>query len=139
MDEEAFIQLIDANFPYDREKAWRGLIELSKQISPNAAFAVLNEICRPPFKGVLKSKRAKDMLDFWSAHIDHPLKVPLLTAAEALISRRDLSVEQAVAIMRMVAGYREQYCALMIAYMSCDDREGVADEAYNEIVKGWEA
>jgi len=109
--EGEFIEWIDAAFPYHRDLAWRAIVKLGASVTTNASFAVLHEICRPPSLKIVDPQRHLDMLAFWDAHFDHPLKAFVLPAAQALITKNDFSVEGAIAAMRYISVWPGQYSA----------------------------
>jgi hypothetical protein len=135
--ETEFIESIDCQFPYDAEEKWRSLIEQGARISPNAAFMVLHELCRPP-SGVLVYPHAIEaMLKHWCQQFEHPLVEAVLPAAEAMIKGKGLPADACMEIMRSVAAYQDQYNALAIPYFACDDTEGKVDEFYQAIIANW--
>lgn len=137
MTEIEFIQSIDCQFPYDTEAKWRPLIERGASISPNAAFMILHELCRLPSGVTLAPSTIEVMLDCWTRHFEHPLVAIVLPAAKAMIRGETITVERALSIMQAVAAHRDQYNALSIPYLACDDTNGRADALYQEIINAW--
>lgn len=139
--EKRFIAPFDCCFPYDDPSASQ-LIHQGWEISLNAAFCVLNELCRPPTPTHVGRERLRELVAEWATGPDHPLKAPLLHAARALIEGTPLPWQEGVELMKHVGGYDGQRAALGIAYFAsdCDTREG--DDALtlidSEIRESWE-
>lgn len=134
---------IGGRFPYNDPSA-SALLARGWQISLNAAFCVLHELCRPP-KGVdVKQVRLRELVAEWAeGGPDHPLKMPLLNAAHCLIDHAPLPWPEGAELMKRVAEFEGQRAALAIAYFAsdCDDPDG--DEALAlldaEIRQKWDA
>ena len=94
MDENKFIKCIDTCFPYDVKKRWKERISEGVQISDNASFMVLHEICRAP-KDVPESEQLK-MLSFWDLEYSHLIKSVVLEVAEAFINGSYLTEERTI-------------------------------------------
>ncbi|RZT97627.1 hypothetical protein [Rivibacter subsaxonicus] len=137
MTEIEFIESIDCNFPYRDESQWRKLIEQGALISPNAAFAVLHEICRPPRGESIDQASLSAMLTFWANSFRHPVVATLLPIAEAMLRKQPVPVARALQAMRSVAPYRDQHCALAVPYLACDDADGEADALRQEVLRSW--
>ena len=59
--EKAFIAFFDAGrFPY-QDPTGSELIKQGWAISLNAAFCVLNELCRPPLSGLVSRERLREL------------------------------------------------------------------------------
>lgn len=140
--EKPFEASFDARFPYENASA-STLIREGWAISLNAAFCVLEELCRPPHPPTVSNVRLRELVSEWAAGPDHPLKAPVLRAANALIDDTRLDWKEGVELMRQVGSYDGQRAALAIAYFAsdCDSVEG--DEALSEtdtlIREQWEA
>ena len=140
--EKPFEVSFDARFPYEDASA-SALIREGWAISLNAAFCVLNELCRPPYSHTVSKERQCELVAEWAAGPDHPLKAPLLHAAYALIEDKPLGWKKGVELMRQVGSYDGQRAALGIVYFasSSDSEEG--DEALTktdiEVREEWEA
>jgi len=140
--EVSFIAPFDCRFPYDDPSA-SALIRQGWQISLNAAFCVLNELCRPPKHSDVDEDRLRELVTEWAAGPDHPIKAPMLRAAHALIDGTPLPWLEGVELMKRVAAYDGQRAALGIAYFAsdCDNPEG--DDALTrtdaEIRQQWDA
>jgi hypothetical protein len=130
--EKSFQGSFDACFPYEDASA-SALIRQGWAISLNAAFCVLDELCRPPDPRSVSKERLRELVSEWAAGPDHPLKIPVLDAANALINDATLDWKQGVELMRQVGRYDGQRAALGIAYYAsdCDSTEG--NEALTEI------
>lgn len=72
MNENEFIESIDSFFPYYDEKKWRKIIKKATEISDNASFMVLHEICRAPKD--IEPTHQLYMLFEWGKIFEHPIK-----------------------------------------------------------------
>jgi hypothetical protein len=140
--EQGFLDHIACCFPYHDETAWRALIDLGRTISPNAAFAVLEEISRPPRGESISPSVLQGIGIYWRANFDHPLADLILDCAMALIDRREIPAQRAYEIMETIAQYPGQYAALNIVYFACEEAEhlsGEVDRRCDAITACWEA
>lgn len=137
MTEEEFIKTVDCRFPYDDQVQARELIKLGSAISPNAAFMVLHEICRPPRSSQVVASRVSELLAEWTAAVQHPLVPEVLPVATAMFENREISAVEAIRVMKSIAPYRNQYCALSIAYFACDDLVGEGEAEYQSVIDEW--
>lgn len=135
MNEVEFIDSIDCQFPYDTEEKWRHLITQGVSISPNSAFMILHEVCRPPRP--IDHNVLKVILKQWCQQFPHPLVEIVLPAAESMINGKELPVANCLDIMRIVAAYKGQYNALSIPYFACDDTNGEAEHLRQTIITAW--
>lgn len=140
--EKAFTAPFEGRFPYDEPSA-SALVGQGWAISLNAAFCVLHELCRPPRHGLVAKSRLRDLVSEWVDGPDHPLKSPVLQAADALIDGAPLPWQQGVSLMRRVGDYDGQRAALSIIYFAsdCDTPEGddALTHADTEIRARWDA
>jgi hypothetical protein len=141
--ERTFIGSFDAGrFPY-WEPSGPALIREGWAISLNAAFCVLNELCRPPCPGNINEGRLSELVSEWAAGPHHRLKEPLLDAARALITQTPLPWREGIGLMRRVGEYDGQRAALAIAYFASDCSTPEADHALTqaqvEITQRWDA
>ena len=137
-EEVAFIERIDCCFPYaETDKAQR-LIAEACSLSPNAVFTVLYELACAPATALATQQPRRALLSCVEAQFTHPLLPLLADIARRMIDRDALPVSDAIAAMRAVAAYRNEYAALNIPYMSCDDVNGEADAVYNQVVQAWQ-
>ena len=127
--EVPFEAKIDARFPYDDPVASSELIHEAGNISLNAVFCVLDEICRPPKSGVVSQIRQCELLAEWSSTFEHELKAPLLRCAKALIVGQPLPRSEAVAVIEQVGRYQAQRGALSVAYFAADCGSEESDAA----------
>ena len=140
--EKPFEASFDGRFPYEDASA-STLIRQGWAISLNAAFCVLHELCRPPHPSTVSKERLRELLTEWAAGPDHPLKTPVLQAANALIHETPLDWQEGIELMRQVGSYDGQRAALSIVYFAsdCDSTEG--DKALTETDDGirehWDA
>ncbi|WP_156406194.1 hypothetical protein [Hydrogenophaga sp. Root209] len=137
MSESEFVELIDCRFPYGKPLEWHRLSACAARLSPNAAFMVIHEACRPPRDTVLASVEAQAIVRHVRRRFRHPLYRVAEPAIRAHISGRALSQSKAVRLMRKVAEYPNQYNALAICYLSANDRTGVLDSTYKQVVSSW--
>ncbi|TFW27003.1 hypothetical protein [Duganella callida] len=138
MTEEEFIKTVDCRFPYDDEVHASELIELGSAISPNAAFMVLHEICRPPRSSQVVGSRVNELLAEWTAAVHHPLVQEVLPVARAMTQNREISTVEAIRVMKSIAPYRNQFSALSIAYFACDDLTGEGEAEYRSVIDEWD-
>jgi hypothetical protein len=137
--EQAFFDAIDGRFPYrDRERS-RALIERGIALSANAAFGVLEAICRPPRRAKLTPAEQTALLDYWRARCHHPASPMMAEIAAAMIARRPLSVADVIARINALAEYRGLYAALAILGMACDDPDGRLDALDAAIRQQWQS
>ncbi|MEE4212082.1 MAG: hypothetical protein V2I43_22785 [Parvularcula sp.] len=140
--EKPFEAAFDARFPYESASA-STLIRQGWAISLNAAFCVLDELCRPPLSCSVSQKRLRDLMSEWAAGPDHPLKAPVLQAAHALIDATPLDWRDGVELMKKVASYDGQRAALSIVYFASDSDSPEGDAALTDtdtqIRAQWEA
>jgi hypothetical protein len=139
LNEEEFIQSIDCCFPYSDEVKWKALVVAGAEISPNSAFMVLQEICRPPKSSKATPNHLKKIAEYWFEHFEHPLAARLYEIALHKINGHELSVSQVLAHFEEIRKFPNQYNALGIAYFACDDPEQEIEEPYNEIIRSWQS
>jgi hypothetical protein len=123
--EKSFTAPFGCGFPYDGPSAL-ALIRQGWQISLNAAFCVLHELCRPPKHCDVAKDRLRELVGEWAAGPGHPIKAPVLHAAHTLIEGTSLPWREGVELMKRVSDYDGQRAALAIAYFAsdCDSPEG---------------
>ena len=139
MSESTFIDSIECRFPYhDRSEALH-LAAVACSISPNAAFAVVDEISRPPADEAIDLAIVSDVLSHIEAHLSHPLTNEIVVLARRLVAGELISVPEAVVVLRKIEAFPGQYAALSVAYFASDDIAGVADSEYNRIRAAWDA
>jgi hypothetical protein len=139
MTEREFVDSIECRFPYGDRDTARRLIAEACVISTNAAFAVAHELARPG-RGVDAPVGARlELLAILQGSLVHPVSGAVLGLARRQIHDLDIPVEEAVAVMEQVSAFPGEYAALALAYMSCDDRDGVANRRYDEVVRQWQA
>ncbi|MCP3889109.1 MAG: hypothetical protein GY702_09595 [Desulfobulbaceae bacterium] len=137
MNEIQFIESIDGSFPYYDKEKWKALIIKGAQISDNASFMVLHEICRAP-KEVSVENQLK-MLYEWDSNYTHPIKDLVIESGKSIIEGREISVERAIDYLMQISKFKGLYNALSIVYFSCNDTDDKADDVYNQITKEWES
>jgi hypothetical protein len=140
--EQPFAALIDAKFPYGDASA-SALIRQGWRISLNAAFCVLDELCRAPVSSDVSKARLQELLAEWADGPDHVLKAHVLSAAQNLIDGNALAWREGVDLMRRIGEYDGQRAALGIAYFAseCGSPEGDAalSRANAETRARWDA
>ena len=142
--EMPFVASFETGFPYDNASA-STLITQGWAISLNAAFCVLNELCRPPHLDprTVSKDRLRELVFEWTSGPDHPLKAPVLHAANALIDDTPLDWREGVEIMRQVGSHDGQRAALGIVYFAFDGDSTEGDDALEDtlivIQQRWDA
>jgi hypothetical protein len=137
MTEEEFINSIDCKFPYYDKSAWTKIVEQGCKLSSNSAFAVLHEICRPPFGEQITPAQLMEIANYWQQHFTHPLVPIVFNAACKMIKDQELPVEDVIEAMKKIAIHQNEYCALAILYFSCNDAEGKLEEVCETITSNW--
>ena len=139
VSEKLFLEKIDCNFPYhDRQESMR-LINQAATLSANALFSVIEELCRIPDskKASLSTFILLDLLTLTASKISHPLKELIVDAAEKMIRKQELTVDDVILKMQIVQKYPGQYAALSILYFSCDDKEEKLEPIWDRIISEW--
>ena len=140
--DEVFTAPIDCRFPYDVASASE-IIRKGWQVSLNAAFCVLHELCRPPEGSAVEKNRLRELVAVWIEGPNHPLKAPVLGAANALIDGTRLQWREGVELMKRIGDFDGQRAALAIAYFASDCDTADGDQALTktdaEIRERWEA
>jgi hypothetical protein len=142
MNEVEFARLIDCRFPYADIPRAAALIRQGASISTNAAFCVLDEICRTGAGTDVAPGRQNELLDIWCEHFSHPLAEPLANCARRLIDERRLSAAECLNVLHLIADYRGQYAALSVVNAAYDVPAAgvdVVDEMTNAIRAAWES
>ena len=138
----AFDALIDARFPYDERAKASAYIAQGWSTSLNAAFCVLQELCRPPHGVNVSRERLVELIAEWRSGPGHALKAPLITCARALVDGTSLAWRDGLLIMDAIAKYDGQRAALGIAYFAsdCGTPEGdkALEEVFQRICREWE-
>jgi hypothetical protein len=135
--EKEFRDEIDCRFPYGDLDQCKSLIDRGIAISPEAAFAVLHEICRPGRGVPVSADRLIQLVEYWRSRFDHPAAEMLREVAHSMILKRYLPVDEVIARMGILAEYPGLYSALAILYFSCDGVEGRLDPIMAGIKKRW--
>jgi len=136
MDDIEFEALVDARLPYDNEPEWKRLVDLGRSVSPNAHYVTLSEICRPRRSARVPRGSQKNMVAYWSAGFEHPLKDMMLECAQALLTKRYLSASRSLEIMDEVANHHGYWGALVMPLYACVDPDEV-DDHYQAIRSRW--
>lgn len=132
MTEKEFLELIDCNFPYGDRQRCVELIDRSLSISPNAVFAVVEEICRIPGseRQNVSETFLLELLNGIDNKFEHPIKGLVFEVARVLIKRGKISVDDAVLKMEEIVKYQDAFSARSIVYFSCDDTEGKLEKYF---------
>lgn len=138
--ELAFIDSIDGNFPYANRKACLTLIDEATEISANALFAIVEEICRIPDEEREQTSflSLSELLKIAEKKATHPLKSLVFKVANRMLQQDETLVEEAVANIEALKNHPRQYAALNIFYYSSFDESGKLDEAWDAVIKEWD-
>ena len=139
MSESKFIESIECQFPYHDRTLALQITDTACSISSNAAFAVADEVSRPPAGESIDQAIAFDVLHQIEARMPHPLTPPVINLAKRLAAGEVVSVPEAVAVLQLIEQFPGQYAALSVAYFASDDVAGIADAEYNRIKAAWGA
>lgn len=141
-DEALFEAKIDTRFPYENRAASSELITEAREISLNAVFCVLDELCRAPRSRAVTKDRQVELLTEWSSAFDHELRDPLVRCANALIYGQALPWPEAVAVIELIGSFEAQRAALSVAYFSgdsdTDEGDAALELAYRRVLNAWE-
>lgn len=138
MDESEFITSIDCCFPYRAPLQWRRTIADALKISPNAAFMVAHELCRPPRSVRVTVAQRLETWRYLSVRLHHPLAQQLSDVIALRIKGSEIPMAVAVKAMKLVRHSPNQYNALSICYFSYSGMRKV-DELYDRIVGEWQS
>jgi hypothetical protein len=142
MTEVEFVRLIDGRFPYSNLPRALDLIHRGAAISTNAAFCVLDEICRPPASVNVTPESQTELVGQWRRHITHPLAEPLAECARKIVAGRRLRAPECLNLLELVAAYPGQYAALSVVNAAYDAPPAGLDvvaEMTDAIRAAWEA
>lgn len=135
--ESEFLEAIDCRFPFGDRAACLVLVEEACAISANAAFAVVDEIVRPPRSAEVAVVEQRELLELVFARLQHPLVDVIRPLAELRLDGREATVGEGLAALRAIARHPGQYAALGIASLAADDRDGQLDRADEAIRSAW--
>ncbi|WP_299986139.1 hypothetical protein [uncultured Ruegeria sp.] len=138
MNEAEFSQSIDCSFPYANREEAIELIDVALSISTNAAFMVLEEMCRPPQGIDVEKETLLDLIDAWSNRVDHPLARSIVPIARLMAEGNHLSGREAEKVAKSIAGFKGQYSALNIAFFSSNDANESLEIVINQIRERWD-
>ncbi|WP_170515338.1 hypothetical protein [Ruegeria atlantica] len=138
MNEAEFSKSIDCSFPYANREEAIELIDTSLSISTNAAFMVLEELCRPPEGMAVAKETLLDFIDVWSKKVDHPLARLVVPIARLMVEGNYLSGREAEKVAKSIAAFKGQYSALNIAYFSSDDTDESLETVIHEVRERWD-
>jgi hypothetical protein len=138
-NEHIFLDKIDCKFPYNDRGQSMKLIEEAASLSANALFSVVEELCRipEPERSNIPIKTLLDLLTIAADKINHPLKDLIVDAADKMIRRQELAVDDVISKMHMVQKYPGQFAALSILYFSCDDKDERLEPIWDNITTEW--
>jgi len=139
--EREFLGEIDCRFPYNDEARWKSLVNRGIAISPNAAFAVLYEICAPGAPGPDSPKAALliQILEYWKSHFDHPAIDIVMPSTLALINRDERTEKDTIAAMQRLMDFPGLDFALNILNYACDDTDGRVERTWRAVGNHWQA
>lgn len=135
--ESEFLEAIDCRFPYADREAALALVDEACCISANAAFAVVDEIVRPPRSAEVSPLVQRELLEVLFARLEHPLVDVIRPLAELQLAGGEATAAEALAALRAIARHPGQYAALGIASLAADDRDGELDRADEAIRSAW--
>ena len=138
MNEVEFAHLIDCSFPYSERERAIELVDVSRTVSMNATFMVLEEICRPPQNLVVATKTLLELVNVWRERVDHPLANSIVPVARDLVQGKFLTDQDAGELLERVAEFADQYSALNIVYFSCDPASELLEHRFDEIRNRWD-
>ncbi len=138
MDEIQFVNLIDCNFPYNDRKTAVGLIDQANEISENAMFAVLDELCRCPHGTEVSRNTLLELVDIWADRIKHPLGSDFVFVAKLMIENNLWSVEDGLSLLDKVTPFKGLYAALSIVLESAEDIENALEVRAEKIRSDWD-
>ena len=134
MNEQEYIDSIDACFPYNK---WKETIDLGISISPNAAYMALYELVDiSPYSKVTK-EQILEMVNYWSSKFSHPLKEIALEAVMTMINDKYLDTLKALNYLDIVAEYPGLYNILWIIRDAGDYKDKRLNKKCEEIVNLW--
>jgi hypothetical protein len=139
MDEDEYIESIDASFPFSDEKQWRDVIEQGIAISDNAAFYPLYEISSEPAGVRVDLSNLLKMVGYWSSRYSHPLKEIVLEAAYAAINGSDFSRGKILEYLDIISKYQGMYSAISVILCAGSEEDEEIEARCNEIYKKWKA
>jgi hypothetical protein len=138
IEEMTFLESIDCQFPYHDHARAIAVVEEACSISPNAAFAVVDEISRLRLDKPISVEFSTTLLALIEQRLSHSLVKPIIRIAQKLVLNQPVSVTESVLVMREVERFPGQYSALSVGYFACDDVDGIADTEFNRIKAVWE-
>ncbi|MBL8729907.1 MAG: hypothetical protein JNM25_15885 [Planctomycetes bacterium] len=128
---------IDCRFPFGERAAAIALLDEGCRISANAAFALVDEIVRPPRGCEASRDLRQEFLAYVFERFTHPLTSVLRPLAEQLVAGHESTADEALQMMRKVAEYPGQYAALCIVYFSAHDPREDLDREDDAIRRSW--
>ena len=138
LEESTFIASIDCQFPYHDHTRAIALVEQACAISSNAAFAIVDELSRPPANELVSIEFSTELLSLVEQCLSHPLLHSIIGIARKRVLNQSISVMEGVSVMREIEQFPGQYSALSVAYFACDDVDDLADAEFNRIKAVWE-
>jgi hypothetical protein len=134
MNEEEYIDSIDACFPYDK---WKETIDQGISISANAAYWALYELFDfSPYSKVTR-EQLSEMIDYWSSRFSHPIKEIVLEAFRTGFDNRKLETQKVLDYLNIVSKYKGLFGALLVIRDSGDYSDKRIDQKCDDIVKLW--
>ena len=137
MNEADFISSIDCSFPCEDENKWKKIMTTAVEISPNAMFMVLYEICRVPSSLNISTEELFNMISEWEKLFEHPLKEIVAEAAKSIIMNELFSEKRTLKYFEKVAAFHGQYNALSIVYFACEECSDKIEDSFSKIMRKW--
>jgi hypothetical protein len=141
LKELEFIDSIDGHFPYQDRAACLKLIEEAIVISPNAVYAVIEEIARIPDEDreIIPFLSLIDLLKIIDAKFNHPLKNKIIAVATNMVKEKETPLEETLLNLEEVRKFPRLFSALNIIFYSCFGDEKKLNAAWDSIIKEWDA
>ena len=134
MNEQEYIDSIDACFPYDK---WKEAIDKGISISANAAFAALYELNSMSTFSEVSKEKLLEMLNYWSSKFSHPLKEIAIDAVMTSLDDKYLDIQKALNCLDTISKYPKLYSVLNLICNTGDYRDKRLDKKCDEIVNLW--
>lgn len=135
--EKILLEEIDCKLPYNDKDACIHLIDRAVLISPNAVFAIVEELCRIPSRQSVSEIQLISLLAYVDGIFEHSLKPLVFEVASKMILGEGVSVADTKANLNVVSAFIGQFAALNIMYFSCDDETGEIETLHQDIVSDW--
>jgi hypothetical protein len=140
LKELEFIDNLDGKFPYENRNDCVKLIDEAISISPNALYAIVEEIARIPDEDreIIPFLSLLDLLKAIDTKFNHPLKKMILKVASNMVKGQETSLEETLLNLEEVRKFPRLFSALNIVYYSCFGDEKKLNAAWDNIIKEWD-